>query len=258
MLVFGVVAFPSTIFFSLVAIVAGLLRAPKSTFDWVHRNWSRSVLRAAGVEVRVTGLEHVVPDGAQIFVSNHQSMFDIWALFATLPVSLRFVAKKEMSRIPILSRAMRAAGHVFIDRQDRVQAAEAMRRAGKRMLREGLSLGLFPEGTRARDGRLKPFKKGTFVLAIETQTTLVPVVVDGGREIIVDGGGGRPKFRLRPRPIEIRCAEPIPLSGLTTADRDELLARTRAEIVRLLEEVRRSPPGPAGSAATGPVATGSE
>lgn len=240
MLVFGVVAVPSTIFFSLVAIVAGLLRAPKSTFDWVHRNWSRSVLRAAGVEVRVTGLEHVVPDGAQIFVSNHQSMFDIWALFATLPVSLRFVAKKEMSRIPLLSRAMRAAGHVFIDRQDRVQAAEVMRRAGKRMLREGLSLGLFPEGTRARDGRLKPFKKGTFVLAIETQTTLVPVAVDGGGQIIVEGGGGRLKFRRRPPPIEIRCAEPIPLSGLTVADRDELLARTRAEIVRLL------------SAATGP------
>lgn len=240
MLVFGVVAVPSTIFFSLVAIVAGLLRAPKSTFDWVHRNWSRSVLRAAGVEVRVTGLEHVVPDGAQIFVSNHQSMFDIWALFATLPVSLRFVAKEEMSRIPLLSRAMRAAGHVFIDRQDRVQAAEVMRRAGKRMLREGLSLGLFPEGTRARDGRLKPFKKGAFVLAIETQTTLVPVAVDGGGQIIVDGGGGRLKFRPRPPPIEIRCAEPIPLSGLTAADRDELLARTRAEIVRLL------------SAATGP------
>lgn len=240
MLVFGVVAVPSTIFFSLVAIVAGLLRAPKSTFDWVHRNWSRSVLRAAGVEVRVTGLEHVVPDGAQIFVSNHQSMFDIWALFATLPVSLRFVAKKEMSRIPLLSRAMRAAGHVFIDRQDRVQAAEVMRRAGKRMLREGLSLGLFPEGTRARDGRLKPFKKGTFVLAIETQTTLVPVAVDGGGQIIVEGGGGRLKFRRRPPPIEIRCGEPIPLSGLTVADRDELLARTRAEIVRLL------------SAATGP------
>ena len=250
MLVFGVVAFPSTIFFSLVAIMAGLLRAPKSTFDWVHRNWSRTVLRAAGVEVRVTGLEHVVPNGAQIFVSNHQSMFDIWALFATLPVSLRFVAKKEMSRIPILSHAMRAAGHVFIDRQDRVQAAEAMRHAGKRMLREGLSLGLFPEGTRARDGRLKPFKKGTFVLAIETQTTLVPVAVDGGGEIIVDGGGG-PKRRLRPRPIEIRCAEPIPLSGLTAADRDELLARTRAEIVRLLEEVRRTPPGSVRPAATG-------
>ena len=252
MLVFLVVAFPSTIFFSLVAIVAGLLRAPKSTFDWVHRNWSRSVLRAAGVEVRVAGLQHVVPDGAQIFISNHQSMFDIWALFATLPVSLRFVAKKEMSRIPILSRAMRAAGHVFIDRQDRAQAAEAMRLAGQRMLREGLSLGLFPEGTRARDGRLKPFKKGTFVLAIETQTTLVPVVVDGGGEIILDGRGGRPPLRLRPRPIEIRCAEPIRLSGLTAADRDELLARTRAEIVRLLEEVRRTPSGSVRSAATGP------
>lgn len=235
-LAFGVVVLVSTIFFSVFAIVAGLLRADKGVYDWVHRNWSRGVLWAAGVPVEVVGLEHVQPGGAQIFISNHQSMFDIWAMFATLPVSLRFIAKKELSRIPVFAHAMRRAGHVFIDRKDRSQAAEAMRRAGERMQDEGLSLGLFPEGTRSRDGALGAFKKGAFALAIETRTTLVPIVVDGGAEIMPDG------FRLRPRPLLMRCGAPIDLSGLDAGDRDDLLARSRAEISGMLEEARRIRP----------------
>jgi len=235
-LAFGGVVLVSTLFFSLVSIVAGLLRAKKGAHDWVHRNWSRTVLWAAGVKVEVTGLEHVRPGGAQIFVSNHQSMFDIWAMFATLPVSLRFIAKKEMSRIPVFAHAMRHAGHVFIDRKDRAQASEAMRRAGQRMREEGLSLGLFPEGTRSRDGALGTFKKGTFALAIETGTTLVPIAVDGGAEIMPDG------LRLRPRPLLMYCGAPIDLSGLDAGDRDDLLARSRAEISGMLEEARRVRP----------------
>ena len=234
-LVFGIVVFISTMFFSLVGIAAGLLRAPKGAYDWVHRNWSRTVLRTAGVEVRVSGLENVEPGGAQIFVCNHQSMFDIWALFATLPVSLRFIAKKELSRIPIFAHAMRYAGHVFIDRGDRAQAAGAMRRAGERMQAEGLSLGLFPEGTRSRDGVLGPFKKGTFALAIETQTTLVPIALDGGAEITAD------TLRIRPRPVLISCGDPIPLRGMTAADRDELTARARSRIGEMLESARSAP-----------------
>ncbi|MEJ2370320.1 MAG: lysophospholipid acyltransferase family protein [Gemmatimonadales bacterium] len=235
-LAFGVLVLVSTIFFSVFAIVAGLLKADKGAYDWVHRNWSRAVLWAAGVKVEVVGLEHVQPGGAQIFVSNHQSMFDIWAMFATLPVSLRFIAKKELSRIPVFAHAMRHAGHVFIDRKDRSQAAEAMRRAGERMQDEGLSLGLFPEGTRSRDGALGAFKKGAFALAIETRTTLVPIVVDGGAEIMPDG------FRLRPRPLLMHCGAPIDLSGLDAGDRDDLLARSRAEISGMLEEARRLRP----------------
>lgn len=235
-LAFGGVVLVSTLFFSLVSIVAGLLRAKKGAHDWVHRNWSRTVLWAAGVKVEVTGLEHVRPGGAQIFVSNHQSMFDIWAMFATLPVSLRFIAKREMSRIPVFAHAMRHAGHVFIDRKDRAQASEAMRRAGQRMREEGLSLGLFPEGTRSRDGALGTFKKGTFALAIETGTTLVPIAVDGGAEIMPDG------LRLRPRPLLMYCGAPIDLSGLDAGDRDDLLARSRAEISGMLEEARRVRP----------------
>jgi 1-acyl-sn-glycerol-3-phosphate acyltransferase len=165
-------------------------------------------------------------------------MFDIWALFATLPVSLRFITKKELSRIPIFAHAMRYAGHVFIDRKDRAQAAEAMRQAGERMKAEGLSLGLFPEGTRSRNGVLGPFKKGSFALAIETQTTLVPIAIDGGAEIAAG------PLRIRPRAILMCCGDPIPLAGMTAQHRDELTTRCRTQIAGMLEAARVAPPIP--------------
>ena len=150
---FWIVTVPATAFFSTVSIVGGLLRAPASLHDWVHRNWGRTELWAAGVRTTVIGLENVSHTTPQIFVANHQSIFDIFAILAYVPASVRFVAKKELGRIPIFSLAMRTAGHIFIDRQDRRGAAEAMRRAGARMKRYRLSLGLFPEGTRSQMSR---------------------------------------------------------------------------------------------------------
>ncbi|MEK6253795.1 MAG: 1-acyl-sn-glycerol-3-phosphate acyltransferase, partial [Gemmatimonadales bacterium] len=129
---FWIVTVPATAFFSMVSIVGGLLRAPASLHDWVHRNWGRTELWAAGVRTTVTGLENVSRTTPQIFVANHQSIFDIFAILACVPASVRFVAKKEMARIPILSAGMRAAGHVFIDRRDRRGAGSTMRLAGER------------------------------------------------------------------------------------------------------------------------------
>lgn len=228
-LLFAFVAAVSTAFFSLVSVVGGLVGAGKGLHDWVHRNWSATLLRAAGVRVELEGVERVRRDAPQIFVSNHQSMFDIWALMAGLPVSIRFVAKEELSRIPLFARACRSAGHIFIDRSDRAGAIERMRSAGERMASENLSLGLFPEGTRSPDGRLQAFKKGTFVLAIETQAPVVPVAVDGGARILPKGS-----HRLVPGPIRVRFGTPIPTRGMTADDRDELLARTRSAIERML------------------------
>lgn len=223
----------STLFFSLVAVVGGLLKARKSLYDWVHRSWARSLLWAAGVEVCPSGLHNVRPDGAQILVANHQSMFDIWALMAVVPVSLRFVAKQELSRIPIFARACRSAGHVFIDRGDRVGAVDSIRAAGDRMREEGLSLVFFPEGTRSPDGQLRRFKRGTFILAIETQAPLVPVAVDGGARILPKGSK-----RLRPGPLFVRCGTPIPLAGLTVEDRDVVLEGSRRAIEEMLDKLR--------------------
>jgi len=231
---FWIVTIPATAFFSTVSIIGGLMRAPAGLHDWVHRNWGRTELWAAGVRTRVTGLQHVNPSAPQIFVANHQSIFDIFAILATVPASVRFVAKKELGRIPIFAQAMRAAGHVFIDRRDRRRASEAMRRAGRRMKRDRLSLGLFPEGTRSPDGALQEFKKGTFVLAIETQVPIVPVAVDGGWQVSDRG-------RIRGAEMRVALAEPLPTEGKSADDRDAVLGAVRAEIGAMLEEAGNRP-----------------
>ena len=237
MLLLGI---PSTVFFTLAALVGGLFRARREYFDWVHRNWGRSMLGLAGARVEVEGIESLPRDAGLILAANHQSWFDIVALFGSLPVSLRFAAKKEISRVPLFAQAMQAAGHVFLDRQNRAQAVAAMRDAGVRMREEGLSMALFPEGTRSPDGRLLPFKKGSFVLAIETGGTLLPVAMDGGRVIMPKG-----RFRIRSGRIRIRCGDPIPLAGLTKKDRDAVLEATAGQISDMLSEIRVTPLPPA-------------
>jgi 1-acyl-sn-glycerol-3-phosphate acyltransferase len=228
---FWIITVPATAFFSTVSIVGGLIRAPASLHDWVHRNWGRTELWAAGVRTRVRGLENVSHTSPQIFVANHQSIFDIFAILAHVPASVRFVAKKELGRIPIFALAMRAAGHVFIDRNDRRGASEAMRVAGGRMKRDRLSLGLFPEGTRSPTGSLREFKRGTFALAIGTQVPIVPLAVDGGYRVSTRG-------RIRAGWMDVSLGAPMPTEGKTAEDRDEVLAAVRREIAGMLEAGR--------------------
>lgn len=230
---FYLLALPATLFFSLVSLVGGLLGAPRRLHDWVHRRWSGLLLRTAGAELRVEGTANLDPEGGQVVVSNHQSLFDIPALFAALPVSLRFVAKRELGRIPVFAGAMRQAGHVFIDRSDPAGALADVREAGRRMREEGLTLGFFPEGTRSSDGRVRRFKGGSFVLALESGARIVPVAVAGGREVMRKGS-----LRVRPAPIRVRCGEAIPVEGLSVSDRGRLAGDSREAIRAMLAEMR--------------------
>ena len=160
-------------------------------------------------------------------------MFDIWALSATLPGSIRFVAKKELFRIPLLGGAMRAAGHISIDRAARKKAFEAYDEAA-RMIRNGMSTPVvFPEGTRSRTGELLPFKNAPFGLAIAAQVPVVPVYVHHTFEILPKGA-----WRLRPRPIRLLVGPPILTKGLQPADRERLRDEVRAALVALQSKVR--------------------
>lgn len=230
---FLAVGVPATLLFSSLAVLGGLVGAPRSYYDCIHRTWSGVVLAAGGIRVEAEGLDRLDPGGPQVIVANHQSLLDILALFRALPVSLRFVAKMELSRVPVFGSAMRRAGHVFIDRSNRMQAVEVMRDAGERMKEEGLTLGLFPEGTRSRGRGLRRFRRGSFVLAIETRTTMVPVAVDGGARILPAG-----ERRVHPGTLRVRCGDPVEMEGLDRDDRDRLLQAARASIDAMLEEMR--------------------
>jgi 1-acyl-sn-glycerol-3-phosphate acyltransferase len=231
----------STVYHAGAAAVAGVLGVrhhPGGVYDWSGRNWSRLILWGAGTPVRAEGLEGIPRDGPVVYASNHSSMFDIWALFATLPGSVRFVAKQELFRIPLLGAAMRAAGHIAIDRAVKARAFEAYDDAA-RTIRRGFSAVVFPEGTRSRTGELLPFKNAPFALAIAAQVPVVPVYVHHTFEILPKG-----RYLLHPRPIRLLVGQPLPTAGMTADDRATLRERTRAEIVALKARVDAAPPSP--------------
>ena len=224
---------PCTVFFTLAALGGGLFGASRTYFDWVHRSWAKSMLWMAGVRVEADGLENLPANEPVILAVNHQSWIDILVLLAFLPVSLRFIAKKEIRRVPVFASAMALAGHVFVDRQKRGKAIVAMREAAARMQEHGLSMAIFPEGTRSPDGRLLPFKKGGFVLAIEIAATLVPIAMDGGRLIMP-----KSTFAVRAGRVRLRCAKAIRFTGPEKDDRDDALEHVRDRIAGMLEEIR--------------------
>jgi len=231
-----VVLLVSTVIHALGAVIGGVLRVPNRVggiYDWANVDWSRDVLKAAGTPVLAEGLESIPRGQPLMYASNHSSMFDIWTLLATLPGSIRMVAKQELFKIPLLGGAMRAAGHIPIDRAARKKAFEAYDKAAK-TIREGISsILVFPEGTRSRTGELLPFKNAPFGLAIAAQVPIVPIYVHHTFEILPKGA-----WRLRSRPIRLLVGEPIPTAGLQPGDRERLRDQVRAAMVALQSKAR--------------------
>lgn len=178
------------------------------------RSWAEALCTHARVDLTVVGLDRVPHGRAYVIMSNHQSQFDIPILYRVWPGTLRMVAKAELFRVPIWGRAMRAAGFVAVDRSgDRARAQAAMQEAGAAIAR-GVSIWIAPEGTRSEDGQLRPFKKGGFLLAQRTSTPIVPVAIDGSRDIL-------PKHAhaiARGASVRVTFGAPINPAGRTTAD----------------------------------------
>lgn len=224
------VAVPATAFYATWAVLAswaGIRYAPNNVYDRIMRNWSRLILRANGVHVTVEGAEQLDPAHSYVFIANHTSMVDIWVLLVAVPISFRFVAKEELSRVPILGKAMDSAGNIFIDRGNLTSAFAAYDEAAAR-IRQGMSAMVFAEGTRSRDGRLLPFKKGPFILAIQAGVPAVPVVIEGAFERTPKGS-----LAVRPGEVRVRIGAPIPTSGMTHDDRNVLSDRARSAMLQL-------------------------
>ena len=228
---FWVTLLAATFFYATWMVLGALLRIryrPGGMYDRIPRDYGRVMLRANRVPVTVTGLERLDSEHGYVFVSNHLSWVDPWVLVTSLPGRVRFVAKRELSRVPIFGQALRAGRHIIIDRKHHEAAVEAYAQATD-AIREGFSAVIFAEGTRSRDGRLHEFKKGPFVLAIAAQVPVVPVVVGGTFPILPRGSA-----IFRPGPVSLTIAEPIPTTGLNYEDRDSLCARCREAMLKLV------------------------
>lgn len=227
---FLAVCLPVTAFYATWAVFAswaGIRYAPNNVYDRIMRHWAALLLRANGVTVTAEGLDHLDPAGSYVFVANHTSIVDIWALLVALPNSFRYVAKREIQRAPILGKAMTSAGNIFIDRDNLKSSFSSYDEAAAR-LQLGLSAMIFAEGTRSRDGRLLPFKKGPFVLAIRAGVPIVPVRILGAFERNPKGA-----LYVIPGRVVVRVGNPIGTAGMTYEDRGRLSDASRGAMEAL-------------------------
>jgi len=187
---------------SVAALLSGVVtrseRLPSRVMAW----WGRRLLRLAGCRVRVQGARALPPSGA-VVVANHESYLDIPLVLYALGERVRFVAKRELGRIPVFGPAMRRAGNVFVDREDARGAAAALREAVARIGR-GEWLVLFPEGTRSADGTIGAFRPGAFFVAARAGAPLVPVLLEGGARALPRGA-----LLVRPSDLAVRILEPL-------------------------------------------------
>ena len=197
----------------------------------LSRVWVRINLLLSGVTVRAGHEEPLDPHAPFVFVSNHQSHFDVLAVVAALPrFQLRWVAKKELTRIPVFGWALRHTGHIIIDRSDHVQAMRSLRAAAERM-RSGISVMIFPEGTRGHgDGAMLPWKKGGFVLAHDAGIPVVPIAIRGSADVLSRHG-----WEIYSGPIDVLVGSAIPVAGL---EPDELMRRVRVRLEAMLAPER--------------------
>ena len=217
------------------------LAAPFSSelIVWIGRKWIRWIFFTCGIEARASGLEHVRP-GA-VYMSNHQSVLDIGALVETLPVSWRFVAKKELTYIPFFGWALALSDQIVIDRSRRSRAVASLTR-GAQQIRGGASVIIFPEGTRSPDGTLQEFKSGGFHLAVQAGVPIVPITVSGSRAIAPPGS-----LRIESGRVLVRYGEPIPTEGLRIEDRGELKRRVHEAIAKGYDPVLQAAGPPRGT-----------
>jgi len=233
-ILYTVIALPiavvATVIFALLSIVIAFFGRRGRLVLEVVRLWARVCLGIGGVILCVEGIEEVDLDQRYIVMSNHESSVDIPALLAALPprLKVRFLAKKQLFRIPFLGWAMHAIGFVPVDRADRSTAA-GMFRAAVNQTQQGSSLLVFPEETRTRDGRLLELQRGGFLLALRSGFPILPVGLEGARAALP-----AKSWLLRPGTrVVVRFGKPISTAGLPTAERRRLTATTRRELDRL-------------------------
>ncbi len=222
-------------FVSFFLVTIALLFAPRGRAShWVVRHvWVAGLLGFCRVKVIVTGLENFERNQPYVFVSNHQSHFDILTIFRSTPTNLRFIAKTSLFHIPFFGWYLALAGYIPLDRSNRDRAIRSHDKAAKK-IRKGVPIVSFPGGTRSIDGNVQPFKKGAFMLALKAGVPLVPISITGSMNVMP-----KKSLFIRPGTIRIHYARPIEVSGYSIDDRDRLIADVRDVIVQNKKELDR-------------------
>jgi 1-acyl-sn-glycerol-3-phosphate acyltransferase len=216
----------SVLFGSLSILVSWIPPRGNSVF-LMARLWSILLLKASCLRVRVSSEADLDPKASYVLLSNHQSLFDIPVLLSTVPGQVRMMAKRSLFRIPIFGWGLAFGGFIPIDRGDRSTAKQSFSSALAK-IKNGTSILLFPEGTRALTDTLLPFQRGGFLIAMKTGLPIVPVGIRGTRAVQHKGS-----WVIRPNPIEVRYGAPIDIAQYGMRRKKELIAEVRARIAEL-------------------------
>jgi len=234
------IAFTVILYTGLMSVVAILASLTDHGGDRVHgvaRAWARGVLFLSRIKVNVRGTTNIRSDESKIYMSNHLSNFDIPVLLAHLPIQFRWLAKTELFRIPVFGFALKRAGYIPIDRTNLRSAIASLKRAAD-IIRGGVSVLVFPEGTRSRDGRLRSFKKGGFVMAMESGVSITPVILRGTWEIMSKSG-----LRISPGDATLEVLPAIDASAFSGRKKEDLMDRVRDVMQDALKQGEERPEG---------------
>lgn len=218
-----------------------LVAMASSTSPWIERImrvWARSLVAAAGIDLRSENVQSIDHDKRYVFVANHHSYLDIPCILAAVPQPIRFMAKVSLFKIPIFGWAMGRAGFIPIDRKNRRTAVKSFDLAAQR-LRAGNTVVIFPEEGRSRERQMRPFQRGAFLLALKAEQTIVPLAVEGTYDVFP-----ATRWSVTPGVVTVKVGTPIETAGLTLRDKDRLALESRAQIEEMLSgQTTRQAPG---------------
>jgi 1-acyl-sn-glycerol-3-phosphate acyltransferase len=221
----------ATIMFGAMSLMVSFFDPTRHKQNAMARAWARTLLAVSRVKVRVEGLEKIQEDGSYIFVSNHWSYMDTPVALANIPVQFRFLAKRGLFQIPFMGWHLSRAGHIPVPRGDARAAVKNMTLAAQVVREQKISLLIFPEGGRSRKGEMRPFMEGAAYIAIRAGVPLVPIGLQGTREVLPYGSGN-----IRGGPVILRIGDPIPTDQATIRDRVQLTELLRERIIKLVEK----------------------
>ena len=217
----------STALMGTISALVSFFDSSGRTQHRVARAWARMVVRFAGARVRVEGLQHMVPGASYVIVANHLSFMDIPVILAHMPVEIRFLAKRSLFKAPFIGYHLRRAGHLPVEREDVRASLRTMADAAEMIRSRGISALIFPEGGRSPQ-EMREFREGAAYIAIRAGAPVVPVGLDGTRQILPMGS-----IHVKPGEVVLRIGQPIPTVGLKIRDRRALTEQLQRQVAGL-------------------------
>ena len=213
-----------TILACIFSLLGTLLFGHRWGGYWVPMVWSRMVCWISFVRVKVVGKKLLNKKQSYVFVANHQGAFDIWAIYGFLGHKFKWLMKKSLEKVPFVGFTCKMVGHVFVD-DSSIAGIKQTIEDSQKMLKGGMSLTIFPEGSRTHDGHMIPFKRGAFMLAAEFKLPVVPITIDGAFSVMP-----RHSYYIHPGTIKVTIHEPIFPDPEKRFNTKKLMAQVRTEI----------------------------